>query len=151
MFLSPIHPTTSPFTIVIPLWKWEILSLLALLAPSSLLINTTYAVISHSVMSSSWDLTDCSSSGSSVHEDSPGKNIGVGRLCLLQGIFPTQESNPGLPHCRWILYHLSHQGSPRIHEWVAIPSPGGLPNPGIKPRFPALQVDSLPSEPPGKP
>ena len=31
---------------------------------------------------------------------------------LLQGIFPTQRSNPGLPHCRWILYHLSHQGSP---------------------------------------
>jgi len=30
---------------------------------------------------------------------------------LLQGIFPTQRSNPVLPHCRWILYHLSHQGS----------------------------------------
>ena len=38
---------------------------------------------------------------------------------LLQGIFPTQGSNPGLPHCRQILYHLSHQGSPRILEWVA--------------------------------
>ena len=33
---------------------------------------------------------------------------------LLQGIFPTQESNPGLQHCRWILYHLSHQGNPSI-------------------------------------
>ena len=31
---------------------------------------------------------------------------------LLQGIFPTQRSNPGLPHCRWTPYHLSHQGSP---------------------------------------
>ena len=39
----------------------------------------------------------------------------------------------------------------RILEWVAIPSPGDLPNPGIKPRSPTLQVDSLPSEPPGKP
>ena len=39
----------------------------------------------------------------------------------------------------------------RILEWVAIPPPGNLPNPGIKPRSPALQVDSLPSEPPGKP
>ena len=39
----------------------------------------------------------------------------------------------------------------RILEWVAIPSPGDLPNPGIKPRSPALQVDSLPAEPPGKP
>jgi len=41
---------------------------------------------------------------------------------LLEGIFPTQGSNPSLPHCRWILYHLSHQGSPRILEWVAYPS-----------------------------
>ena len=37
-----------------------------------------------------------------------------GSLSLLQGIFPTQGSNPGLPHCRQILYHLSHQGSPLI-------------------------------------
>ena len=42
--------------------------------------------------------------------DSPGKNPGVGRHLLLQGIFPTQGSNPGLLHCRQILYHLSHQG-----------------------------------------
>ena len=41
--------------------------------------------------------------------DSPGKNTGVGCHALLQGIFPTQGSNPGLPHCRWILYHLSHK------------------------------------------
>ena len=39
----------------------------------------------------------------------------------------------------------------RILEWVAIPSAGDLPDPGIKPTFPALQADSLPSEPPGKP
>ena len=42
-------------------------------------------------------------------------------LSLLQGIFPTQASNPGLPHCRWILYHLSHKGSPKILEWVPCP------------------------------
>ena len=58
-----------------------------------------------------WGQMDCSP-GSSVHEDSPGKNTGVGCHALLQGIFPTQGSNPGLPHCRQILYHLSHQGSP---------------------------------------
>ena len=40
------------------------------------------------------------------------KNIGVGSLSLLQQIFPTQESNWGLLHCRWILYQLSYQGSP---------------------------------------
>ena len=42
-------------------------------------------------------------------------------LSLLQGIFPTQGSNPGLPHCRQILFQLSHQGIPRILEWVAYP------------------------------
>ena len=44
--------------------------------------------------------------------NSPGQNTGVGRLSLLQEIFPTQGSNPGLPHCRQILYQLSHKGSP---------------------------------------
>ena len=53
---------------------------------------------------------DCSPPGSSVCGDSPGNNTGVGCHALLQGIFLTQESNPGLPHCRWILYYLSHQG-----------------------------------------
>ena len=52
--------------------------------------------------------------GFSVHGDSPGKNIEVGCHALLQGIFPTQGSNPRLPHCRQILY-LSHQGSPQIY------------------------------------
>ena len=41
--------------------------------------------------------------------NSPGQNTGVGGLPLLQGIFPTQGSNPGLLHCRWILYQLSHK------------------------------------------
>ena len=51
----------------------------------------------------------------------PGQNTGVGSRSLLQGIFPTQGSNPGLPHFRWILYQLSHQGSQRILEWVVYP------------------------------
>ena len=50
-----------------------------------------------------------------------GQNTGVGSLSLLQGIFPTQGSNPGLLHCRQILYQLSHKGSPRILEWAAYP------------------------------
>ena len=53
--------------------------------------------------------------------NSPGQNTGVGRIFLLQGIFQTQGLNPGLPHCRQILYELSHKGSPRILEWVAYP------------------------------
>ena len=45
--------------------------------------------------------------------NSLGQNTGVGNLSLLQGIFPTQGSNPGLLHCRWILYELSHKGKPK--------------------------------------
>ena len=56
---------------------------------------------------------------------------------------PTQGSNPGLPHCRRILDHLRHQGSPRILEWVACPFSR------VSSR-PVLQVDSLPAELPGK-
>ena len=44
--------------------------------------------------------------------NSLGQNTGVGRLSLLQDIFPTQELNSDLLHCRWILYQLSHKGSP---------------------------------------
>ena len=44
--------------------------------------------------------------------NSPGQNTGVGSLSLLQDIFPTQELNPGLPHCRWILYQLRKKGRP---------------------------------------
>ena len=49
----------------------------------------------------------------------PGQNTGVGSLSFLQGIFPTQGLNPGLLHCRQILYQLSHKGSPRVLGWVA--------------------------------
>ena len=50
--------------------------------------------------------------GSSVHGDSLGKNSGVGSHALLQGIFQPRDRTLGLLHCREILYHLSHQGSP---------------------------------------
>ena len=67
---------------------------------------------------------DCSPPGSSVHGDSPEKNTGVGCHALFWGIFPTQGSNPGIPHCRQILYRLSHQGSPReggvgLNQWIS--------------------------------
>ena len=78
--------------------------------------------------------------------NSPGQNTGVGSLSLLQGIFPTQGSNPGLPHGRWILYQLSHKGSPRILEWVVYPFSSRSSQPGIEPGSPALQADSLPTE-----
>ena len=53
--------------------------------------------------------------------NSPGQNTGVGSLSLLQGIFPTQGWNLGLPHCRRILLPAGPQGSPRILGWAAYP------------------------------
>jgi len=57
------------------------------------------------------DPMDCKPTRLLCPWNSPGKNTGVGSLSLLQQIFPTQGSNPGLLHCKWILYHLSPQGS----------------------------------------
>ena len=74
-------------------WKWSSLSCIWLLPPHRLY--------------SPWN--------------SPGKNTGVGSLSFLQGIFPTQGPNPGLPHYRQIPYQLSHEGSLRILEWVDYP------------------------------
>ena len=75
--------------------------------------------------------------------NSPGQNTGVGSFSLLQGIFPTQGSNPGLPHCRRILYQLSHKGSPVVKnppmnagnigdagDWSLIPGLGRSPGVG---------------------
>ena len=81
--------------------------------PPGKLINESRSVMSNSL----WGLY--------TPWNSPGQSTGVGSLSLLQGIFPTQGSNPGFPHCRWILYQLSHQGSPRILEWVAYPFSSG--------------------------
>ena len=69
------------------------------------------------------DPMDCSAG------NSPDQKTGVGSLSLLQGIYPTQGSNPGLPHCRQILYQLSHKGSLRILEWVAYPFSRGSSRP----------------------
>ena len=57
--------------------------------------------------------------------NSSGQNVGVGSCSLLQRTFLTQGWNPGLPQCRWILFQLSHKGSPSILEWVAYPFPRG--------------------------
>ena len=80
---------------------------------------------SHSVVSDSLQLHGLYSPW-----NSPGQNTGVGNLSLLQEIFPTQGLNPGLPHCRQILYQLSHKGSPRILEGVAFPFSGESSRPG---------------------
>ena len=78
--------------------------------------------------------------------NSLSKNTGVSSLSLLQGIFPTQRSKPGLPQFMQILYQLSHKGNPRILEWVPYRPPTDLePGPST------LQVDSLTTELSGKP
>ena len=97
------------------------------------------------------DPMDCRLPGSSVHGDSPGKNTGVGCHALLQGIFPTQGLNPGLLHCKQILYQLSYQGNAGILEWVAYPFFRDLPDPRIELGSPTFQEDSSPAELPGKP
>ena len=84
--------------------------------------------------------TSCESESCSVVSDSlwphglysprnsPGQNTRVGSLSLLQGIFPAQGSNPGLLHCRRILYQLSHKGSPwTSYMYTYIPSFWSLP------------------------
>ena len=78
--------------------------------------------------------------------NSPGQNTRVGSRSLLQGIFPTQGLNPGLPDCRQILYQLCYQGSPRIPEWVAYPLSSRSSQPRSRTGSPALQEDSLPTE-----
>ena len=82
--------------------------------------------------------------------NSPCQNTGVDNLSLLQEIFPTHRLNPGLLHCRQILYQLSHKGSPRITEWVAYPFSSGSSRLRNRIVSPTLQIDSLPTEPLGK-
>ena len=65
------------------------------------------------------DPMGCSLPGSSSPWDFPGNSTGVDCHFLLQGIFPTQGLNPGLLHCRQTLYHLSHQGSPWIYNYIS--------------------------------
>ena len=98
----------------------------AILTRLSLVIHTqgmssTCCVLCVCSATQSWptlcDPMDCSPLGSSVHGDSPGKNTGGGCHALLQGLLPTQGSNPGLPHCRRILYQLSCQGSPCVQDF----------------------------------
>ena len=98
---------------------------ICLLCASLLSLHNLYMVLclraslssesaSHSVLSDSlWP------HGLSSPWNSPAQNTGVGSSSLLQGIFSTQGSNPDAPHCRQILYQLSHKGSPRILEWAA--------------------------------
>ena len=80
-----------------------------------------------SVMSDSWQSHELYSPW-----NSPGQNTGVSGLFRLQGIFPTQGSNPGFPHCRQILYQLSLKEVQEYQSGQPSPSPGDLSDPGIE-------------------
>ena len=102
-----------------------------------------------SVSNSSWKLLSfvwlCNPMDYTVHAILQARILEWGSLSLLQGIFPTQRSNPGLLHCRQILYQLSHKRSPRTLEWVACPFSRGSSRPrNLGSR--ASQADSLPTK-----
>ena len=86
----------------INVYVWLIPSTVCLKLSQHLLIDYGLGLVAQSCPTLC-DPMDWSPPGSSVHGDSPGKNSAVGCHALLQGIFPTQGSNPGLPHCRQIL------------------------------------------------
>ena len=88
------------------------------------------------------NLKDCSPPGSSVHGILQARILEWVACCLLHVIFPTQGWRLGFQ----ILYHLSHQGSPRILEWVAYPFSRGSSPPRNQRGSPTLQADSLPAE-----
>ena len=69
--------------------------------------------------------------------NSPGQNTGVGSQSLLQGIFPTQGSNPGILHCRWILFTIKATGKPKkIEEGRLSPLQRIFPTQGSNPGLP---------------
>ena len=70
---------------------------------------------------------DCSPPGSSVHGDSPGKNIGVSCHALFQGIFPTQGLNPSLPHCWQTLRSCSDSLQVHVLQHARLPCPSPIP------------------------
>ena len=143
-------------------WTWHQKDWVLILALEAMGYWAYHLTSSHRVCFISYEMVKWSESHSVMssclgsHElyspwNSPGQNTGLGSLSLLQGIFTTQGSNPGFLHCGWILYQLSHQGSPRILEWVAYPFPSKSSWPRNQTRVSVLQVDSLPTELPGKP
>ena len=113
-FLNPAWTSGSSWFTYCWSLAWRFLSITLLTCESE----------SHSVMSDSLWLHGLYSLWNSL-----GQNTGVGSLFLLQGIFPTQGCSPRLPHCRQILYQLSHKGSPRKREWLAYSFSSKSPQP----------------------
>ena len=93
-------------------YKESLLLFIAMQSQTQVSTNTFTCFVSQSCPALC-DPMDCSPPGSSVYGDSPDKNTGVDCHALLQGIFSTQGSNPGLSHCRWILLAHEPPGKPK--------------------------------------
>ena len=108
-------------------WKWNLCNTLYLQRLEDFTVQIFTPWVNYSVLClvaqsclALCDPVDCSPPGSSLHRDFPGNNTGVGGHALLRRIFPAQGSNSGLPHCRWILYHLSPQRNSAIYSFWCI-------------------------------
>ena len=88
----------------------------------------------------------CSPQGSSVHGNSPGKNMKWVAMPSCRG-FSQPRDRTQVSHIEgWFFTNWATREAQEYWSWSPVPSPGDLPNPGIKPGSPALQVDSLPTE-----
>ena len=96
-----IQPWHSPF----PIWNQSV-------GPCSVLTVASWPAYRFLSRQVRWSCPTLPPHGLYSPWNSPGQNTGVGSPSLLQEIFPTQGSNPGLPHCKWILHQLSYWGSP---------------------------------------
>ena len=85
--------------------------------------------LSHQLCPTPCDAMDCSLPSSSMHGTLLARILEWVAIPFSRGSSQPQGSNPGLSHCGWILYHRSHQGSPRILEWVAYPFSSGPSQP----------------------
>ena len=113
--LLPLHPLVCRWTIrLCPFLAIENSAVMNIVVPVSFLI-----IVLSGYMPRNGNVWLFATSCTIQSIEILGQNTGVGSLSLLP--FPTQGSNPGLPHCRRILYQLSHKESPRILEWVAVP------------------------------
>jgi len=103
-----LFQVTKPKPICQKLFNYPVFSLLL---SGSLALGKVKVKVTRSVMSNSLQ-----SHGLYGPWNSPGQNTGVGSLSINQGIFPTQESNQGLLHCRQILYQLSYERCPDFRK-----------------------------------
>ena len=102
------------FYTFIPMWKWKLLSRVWLFVTP--MDYTVHGILQARILEWVAFPYSTGSSWPRVWTQVEPKNTGVGSLSLFQWSFPTQESNQGLLHCRWILYQLSYQEAPYPHR-----------------------------------